>query len=122
MKFNILLETATSWICLSRPPMSEYCSVGLSSTSIAFTRESYLSYRTTVVHLSTVLTLIQNVLHTLNANAKKTTFVCTFISRQVTYSCGKVSRIKYESLFTPCNILKMQNNVLIGNVFKLQCA
>ena len=71
MKCNILLETATSWICLSRPPMSEYCSVGLSSTSIAFTLESYLLYRTTVVHLSTVLTLIQNVLHTLNANVKK---------------------------------------------------
>lgn len=48
----------TSWICLSSPPMSLYCSVGLSSTSMAFTRESY--------------------------------------------SVGRVSRIKYESLFTPC--------------------
>ena len=32
----------TSSICLSRPPISLYCSVGFSSTSIALTRESYL--------------------------------------------------------------------------------
>lgn len=31
----------TSCICVSSPPMSLYCSVGLSSSSIAFTRESY---------------------------------------------------------------------------------
>ena len=32
----------TSLICLSKPPISLYCSVGRSSTSIALTRESYL--------------------------------------------------------------------------------
>ena len=32
----------TSSICLSNPPISLYVSVGFSSTSIAFTRESYL--------------------------------------------------------------------------------
>mmetsp|Transcript_10265 Transcript_10265/g.19866 ORF Transcript_10265/g.19866 Transcript_10265/m.19866 type:complete len:345 (+) Transcript_10265:174-1208(+) len=31
----------SSWICLSSPPMSEYSSVGFSSTSMALTRESY---------------------------------------------------------------------------------
>ena len=36
------LDQLTSSICLSSPPMSLYCSVGLSSSSIAFTRESYL--------------------------------------------------------------------------------
>lgn len=35
------LSASTSWICLSRPPMSLYCSVGLSSTSMALTLESY---------------------------------------------------------------------------------
>ena len=35
-------QGSTSWICLSKPPMSLYCSVGRSSTSMAFTRESYL--------------------------------------------------------------------------------
>ena len=35
---------STSWICLSRPPMSLYCSVGRSSTSMALTRESYLQH------------------------------------------------------------------------------
>ena len=33
--------STSSWICLSSPPMSEYCSVGRVSTSIAFTLESY---------------------------------------------------------------------------------
>jgi len=37
-----ILASQTSCICLSRPPISPYCSVGRSSTSIAFTRESYL--------------------------------------------------------------------------------
>uniref|UniRef100_A0A6B0TYJ3 Putative secreted protein n=1 Tax=Ixodes ricinus TaxID=34613 RepID=A0A6B0TYJ3_IXORI len=49
--------STSSWICLSRPPMSEYSSVGRSSTSIALTLESY--------------------------------------------SCGSVSRMRYESLLTP---------------------
>mmetsp|Transcript_4096 Transcript_4096/g.7751 ORF Transcript_4096/g.7751 Transcript_4096/m.7751 type:complete len:347 (-) Transcript_4096:280-1320(-) len=35
------MASMSSWICLSAPPMSEYSSVGRSSTSMAFTRESY---------------------------------------------------------------------------------
>mmetsp|Transcript_39935 Transcript_39935/g.124418 ORF Transcript_39935/g.124418 Transcript_39935/m.124418 type:complete len:210 (+) Transcript_39935:247-876(+) len=35
------MASMSSWICLSRPPMSLYWSVGRSSTSMAFTRESY---------------------------------------------------------------------------------
>mmetsp|Transcript_12758 Transcript_12758/g.37925 ORF Transcript_12758/g.37925 Transcript_12758/m.37925 type:complete len:352 (-) Transcript_12758:6-1061(-) len=35
------MASISSWICLSRPPMSLYWSVGRSSTSMAFTRESY---------------------------------------------------------------------------------
>lgn len=49
--------STNSSICFSNPPISVYVSVGLSSTSMAFTRESY--------------------------------------------SAGKVSRMRYESLFTP---------------------
>mmetsp|Transcript_126754 Transcript_126754/g.366914 ORF Transcript_126754/g.366914 Transcript_126754/m.366914 type:complete len:231 (-) Transcript_126754:55-747(-) len=35
------MASINSWICLSKPPMSLYWSVGRSSTSIALTRESY---------------------------------------------------------------------------------
>mmetsp|Transcript_15003 Transcript_15003/g.43244 ORF Transcript_15003/g.43244 Transcript_15003/m.43244 type:complete len:323 (-) Transcript_15003:28-996(-) len=35
------MASINSWICLSKPPMSLYWSVGRSSTSMAFTRESY---------------------------------------------------------------------------------
>mmetsp|Transcript_105461 Transcript_105461/g.206841 ORF Transcript_105461/g.206841 Transcript_105461/m.206841 type:complete len:326 (-) Transcript_105461:109-1086(-) len=35
------IASISSWICLSKPPISLYWSVGRSSTSIAFTRESY---------------------------------------------------------------------------------
>mmetsp|Transcript_81188 Transcript_81188/g.173773 ORF Transcript_81188/g.173773 Transcript_81188/m.173773 type:complete len:210 (-) Transcript_81188:584-1213(-) len=35
------MASMSSWICLSKPPMSLYWSVGRSSTSMAFTRESY---------------------------------------------------------------------------------
>mmetsp|Transcript_4966 Transcript_4966/g.16635 ORF Transcript_4966/g.16635 Transcript_4966/m.16635 type:complete len:248 (-) Transcript_4966:503-1246(-) len=39
------MASTSSCTCLSRPPMSLYCSVGFSSTSIAFTRESYSAGR-----------------------------------------------------------------------------
>ena len=45
-----LTNVFTSWICWSRPPMSLYCSVGLSSTSMAFTRESYLESTQSPIH------------------------------------------------------------------------
>lgn len=46
----------SSWICLSKPPMSLYCSVGLSSTSMAFTRESYSAGSVSRIRYESLLT------------------------------------------------------------------
>uniref|UniRef100_A0A2M4ACQ5 Putative ribosomal protein s8 n=2 Tax=Anopheles triannulatus TaxID=58253 RepID=A0A2M4ACQ5_9DIPT len=46
----------SSWICLSSPPMSEYCSVGRSSTSIAFTRASYSAGSVSRIRYESLLT------------------------------------------------------------------
>jgi hypothetical protein len=40
------MASTSSSICLSKPPISVYVPVGLSSTSIAFTRESYSAFPT----------------------------------------------------------------------------
>lgn len=62
----------TSSICLSRPPMSLYCSVGLSSNSMAFTLESNLcqGFNTfnTIWPLLTLTHLTLNTSNTVNTN------------------------------------------------------
>mmetsp|Transcript_16785 Transcript_16785/g.29064 ORF Transcript_16785/g.29064 Transcript_16785/m.29064 type:complete len:225 (+) Transcript_16785:1387-2061(+) len=50
------MASMSSWICLSSPPMSLYSSVGFSSTSIAFTRESYSAGRVSSMRYESLLT------------------------------------------------------------------
>lgn len=53
---GMTMASTSSSICLSRPPMSLYDSVGFSSTSIALTRESYSAGRVSRTRYESLLT------------------------------------------------------------------